>query len=282
MASIFITASLRHTRFAKMKTTSSLLLSLCCCLIQAVQETQGRYLQQNENNNGNYNGNYNGNNNNNDGSQYEQYKTDLSYKWGNASSQVEEDLDGMWHTTPSEWGDEYWEVLIGLIGAALAATFCIMLICCTPCCCGYDDDDSSRYVATQEDYDARRRMKEPILDQDPRSRRSSAPRRASGSETRDPSHNVEPLSSFASASPTKHRSAEDPPIVPRQKRRRTLWEETIVVWKDFFQNGLSVPDDTMSHYTREAKEEQRRRRSRSSSKKRRSSSSRNKRRGEIV
>ncbi|CAJ1963960.1 unnamed protein product [Cylindrotheca closterium] len=253
-----------------MKTTSSLLVSFCLLLIQDVKETQGRYLEQNENNNGNYNGN----NNNNNGFQYEQYKNDLSYKWGNASAQVGEDLDGMWHTTPSEWGDEYWEVLIGIIGVALAATFCFMLICCTPCCCSYDDEP--RYVATQEEYDARRRMKQPILDQEGRPH-GSRTRRVSGSK-RGTAADPDVQNS------TQHTSTEDPPTSrndPKKRRRRTLWEETIVVWKDFFRNGLYVPDDTMSHYTREAKEEQRRRRSRSASRRKRSLS-RNKRRGEMV
>jgi len=214
----------------------------------------------------------NGNNNGNEYSKFDEYKSELSYKWNTAKYQVEEDLNGMWETTPSEWGDEYWEVFIGIIGVALATTFCLMLICCTPCCCSYADE-SPRYVATQEELDTRRRMKEPILDPEDR-----APRRGSGSKRMADA----PRSHDASAS--KRRSTEDPPIkskIPRQRRRRTLWEETIIVWKDFFRNGLYVPDDTMSHYTREAREEQRRRRSRSASRRKRSSS-RNKRRGEMV
>ena len=140
-----------------MMKTTSFLLSLQLCLVQGVEKSQGRFLQENGDNNG---GGY---------TQYDQYKAELSYKFETAKYQVEQDLDGMWHTTPSEWGDEYWEVFIGIIGLALAITFCFMLICCTPCCSSYDND-SPRYVATQEEYDARRRMKEPILDSEEKKR----------------------------------------------------------------------------------------------------------------
>ena len=216
-----------------------MLLSLYLCAVQATHEKQGRSLED-ENGNG-----YN---------KYDEYKAEFQYNWEKTKYQVEEDLDGMWHTTPSEWGDEYWEVLIGIIGVALAITFCMMLVCCTPCCCSYADE-SPRYAATQEELDAKRKMKEPILD------RGSGSKRIIDPPSQDPSSRSK---------------------VPRQRRRRTLWEETVIVWKDFFRNGLYVPDDNMSHYTREARDEQRRRRSRSASKRRKRSSSRNKRRGEMV
>ena len=126
-----------------------MLLSLYLCAVQATHEKLGRSLED-ENGNG-----YN---------KYDEYKAEFQYNWEKTKYQVEEDLDGMWHTTPSEWGDEYWEVLIGIIGVALAITFCMMLVCCTPCCCSYADE-SPRYAATQEELDAKRKMKEPILDQ---------------------------------------------------------------------------------------------------------------------
>jgi hypothetical protein len=120
-------------------------------------------------------------------------------QWGNTSARVNDDLNGMWTTTPSEWGDEYWEVLGAVLLFVLGALLCFFLICCAPCCSAYENE-KPLIVATQEEMDSARNLKQPILENE-----------------------NEKTDSTNSESQQKS----------QRKRRMTLWEETVSVWKDF-------------------------------------------------
>lgn len=125
-------------------------------------------------------------------------------QWGNASARVNDDLSGMWTTTPEEWGDEYWEVLATVLLVAFGTLLCFLLVCCAPCCSSYD---KPLYVATQAEMERRRNLKQPIL------KKSKQP----------------------------NMTKEEPPQQKSQKRRRrTLWDETVLAWKDFLANGLNI------------------------------------------
>jgi hypothetical protein len=135
-------------------------------------------------------------------------------QWGNTSARVNDDLNGMWTTTPSEWGDEYWEVLGAVLLFVLGALLCFFLICCAPCCSDYE---KPLIVATQAEMDSRRNLKQPIL------------------ETKN--ENTDSANSESQQKSKRH--------------RRTLWEETVSVWKDFLASGIAMntSEDDKSAYT---------------------------------
>eukprot|EP00980_Cylindrotheca_fusiformis_P003686 scaffold818_cov136-Cylindrotheca_fusiformis.AAC.52 len=138
-------------------------------------------------------------------------------KMENATTRVNDDLNGMWTTTPSEWDEEYWELLGAILLVVFAVLLCFCFFCCTPCCDTYEEaPQKPLVVATRAEIDRKQPLKEPILEKD-------------------------------------NDKTDSPRSVPLKKgsKRKTLWQETVFVWKDFLQNGLGIDtmDDDDSRYS---------------------------------
>jgi hypothetical protein len=170
----------------------------------------------------------------NGGGKVDEMKEWSNAQWGNASARVNDDLNGMWSTTPQEWGDEYWEVLGAVVLFVLGALLCFFLICCAPCCSA---DEKPLIVATQAEMDSKRNLKQPILE-------------------------------------NKNEKTDNTNSESAQRRtRKTLWEETVSVWKDFLESGITMnaSEDDKSAYAaprpsrRSSSRKKKRRSSRSSS-----------------
>lgn len=137
-----------------------------------------------------------------------------------SSSRVGQDLQGMWTTTPEEWGDEYWEVLVSAAAIVFGVLLCFCLVCLAPC--GSESDDSSKplLVATKQEVN-QRNLEKPILEEEDK------------------------------AATTGNPANEGVMNSKNKRRRRTLWEEIAVVWGDFLTHGLTVNgDDENVRYNR--------------------------------
>jgi hypothetical protein len=237
----------------------------------ATQHGLRRSLEENDRNesgeasgdNDDYN-NYNGDN------RMDQYKQ----QWEDAQSRVNEDLNGMWSTTPSEWGDEYWEVLLSALFIFFAALLCLCCICCIPCCERTYDYEKPRIVGTKEDIQHRREtrksLQEPILPEteseeseeaaEPQSESQPQPQ-GEGTSRRFFWQEIDWVyNSILKVGGEKEKEPESDkhgrPI--NRIRRKTLLQEIILVWQDFFENGLIVPESKSSRRNRMMRKNRRR------------------------
>ena len=188
-----------------------------------------------------------------------------------ARDRVTTDFSNMWVTSPSEWTDEYWEVLV----IAYAIILLILFICCAPiCCCCDDNGKGGRNIRVATIGDDKQ---EPMLQQgEPRTTSSGAvilPPIMSSDQNDDKnnmkSEGVAPDDGNV-PSPRRHGS----------RRRRTLWGEVVSVWTEFFDDLMkrkknkesSQYDYHLDDYDNYGSSSpSRRRQRRSSSRKRRSS-----------
>ena len=186
---------------------------------------------QDENNSRDEGYDENGYNNNGDGNVVDQTR-----------ERVETDLNNMWVTSPSEWIDEYWEVL----GVAVFLVLFILFICCAPICCCCDDNTDRRNVQVAtvgDEIEGYNSKQEPILQQKKDERTTSA-----GAVILPPilsfdsnAGNGKATDGASTAGGDNHTegSTSTSPTHRGQRKRRTLWGEVVSVWSEFLDEMMN-------------------------------------------
>lgn len=188
-------------------------------------------------------------------------------QWESFSNRMNEDAQGMWTTTPEEWGDEYWEVLISALAIIFSIALCFCLICCIPCCSDVGDD-SPLFVATKEEVDEwkkkkaalrranQKNLEEPILDgqtnlEEPILDDQTNPEEAILDSSTSPNYFQDALENVQNYVQEQMQRFNEPAASSdnpedeskKRRRRRTLWQELKIVWEDFMTYGLSVNEN---------------------------------------
>jgi len=170
-----------------------------------------------------------------------------------ATSRIEQDLVDMWDSSPSSWGDEYWEIFVTAIAIVFAVLLCHFIICCTPC---FNDGSGDARGATPHgvrtattaeltDKEKKRLLEEPILDPTKAPRTSTTATSTTtttpvgsptSAATDDTSYNPDGLMAVKSNETTTLPSNTG----KRRRRNNTLWSEVVSVWSEFMQYGFSM------------------------------------------
>jgi len=217
---------------------------------------------QDENNNYNYNNNDDGN-----------FVTQ-------ATSRIEQDLVDMWDSSPSSWGDEYWEIFVTAMAIIFAVLLCHCIICCTPCC---NDGGDARgatphgvrtaTAAELTDKEKKRLLEEPILDPKKAPRTTTTPAQTTrmGSPTSAATDNTSNNNPDGLMSLKSNETTTLPSNTDKRRRRNTLWSEVVSVWSEFMQYGFSMrPVDVDPEMYQKYEEEPPPRKTKSKSPRRRS------------
>jgi len=176
-------------------------------------------------------------------------------------NRIDEDMNNMWASSPSEWTTEDWEVFGGMFLVAFLCLSCLCFLCCAPIC--LFEDRSQRKTLTAEQHVTNQQQKA-------NGAASTLEDGHLAEENEKDNNDVKTTVSSLSAPSyqpgvEKRRSLKEPMLttVPStaeksirsqasrnsrrsvQKQRRSLWSEAVSVWGEFL-SDLSQGKDTFS------------------------------------
>lgn len=141
-----------------------------------------------------------------------------------AKERFNEDMAGMWTTSPGNWGEEYWEVFGVLLAATFGILLCFGVVCCAPIC--YFPNRHGKLATNDMDQ-----SKEPP---------SFIPGTALQMTVATKAIDAKSATASKESTTTNTNNNTDPNSTmnrPREKKQRmSLWSEFVTVWSEFLFN----------------------------------------------
>jgi len=141
-----------------------------------------------------------------------------------AKERFNEDMAGMWTTSPGNWGEEYWEVFGVLLAATFGILLCFGVVCCAPIC--YFPNRHGKLATTDMDQ-----SNEPPSFIPGTALQMTVATKAIDAKSATASKESTTTNTNNNTAPNSTMNR------PREKKQRmSLWSEFVTVWSEFLCN----------------------------------------------